>query len=641
MITKLEWALSHARRGIRIFPCEPGTKIPAIDGWQQKATTDEAQIRAWWTDPVMNWEIDRNPATPTGNGVLVIDLDNKQGRNGSANFAIWADCHDWTPNSYRVGTPSGGEHIWLTIDGRYGNKAGYLAPGIDVRGDGGLVLLPGAANAEGKPYTVLADLPLEPAHPAFVAGLRPYETPKETRIDSVESADSPYNVARAIDWLRDYAPVPTEGGTGNTVGYSVAAELKKIGVTRDTAVMLLAQYWNTRHDFPRDHAELREIATNAFRYGQSDAGAADPRQQFEPIDPPAETPNGLHYVRFDHAKPQLRSAYLIKGLLDASAMSVIYGDSWSGKTFLALDWSHCIATGRSWRGHRVRQGLVIYIAAEGGLKIANRLTALRARYPALEAALVLVPCGVDLLHKDGDMKALVALVQAAEADYGEPAVMVVVDTLSRAMAGGNENAPDDMGALVMNIDRLRATLRCHICLIHHCGKDATKGARGHSLLRAATDTEIEVVDRKVSVTKQKDGTGMNPFPFDLETVTLGADEDGDLVTSCIVQYPSKAEMVVTGDGALMLQALRQACIDEAESVGSQQLQPVNLRTWANYFRGAKWPALRSSGNDRAERAVRQWRHNGAELGYLEIINDKQYLILTKGSAGQNGAVAPA
>jgi RecA-family ATPase len=70
--------------------------------------------------------------------------------------------------------------------------------------------------------------------------------------------------------------------------------------------------------------------------------------------------------------------------------------------------------------------------------------------------------------------------------------MIVLDTLSRVIAGGNENAPDDMGQLIGNCDRIRAEARAHVMLVHHTGKDEARGARGHSSLRAATDTEIEV-----------------------------------------------------------------------------------------------------------------------------------------------------
>ena len=68
---------------------------------------------------------------------------------------------------------------------------------------------------------------------------------------------------------------------------------------------------------------------------------------------------------------------------------------------------------------------------------------------------------------------------------------MVVDTLARAMTG-NENAPEDMGSFVAACGRIREACEGHVLVVHHCGKDAAKGARGHSSLRAATDVELEV-----------------------------------------------------------------------------------------------------------------------------------------------------
>ena len=74
--------------------------------------------------------------------------------------------------------------------------------------------------------------------------------------------------------------------------------------------------------------------------------------------------------------------------------------------------------------------------------------------------------------------------------YGDIA-LIVVDTLSRALVGGNENGPEDMTAYIANSDVLREHGQCSVLSVHHSGK-ATDLARGHSSLRAATDTEIEV-----------------------------------------------------------------------------------------------------------------------------------------------------
>jgi hypothetical protein len=121
--------------------------------------------------------------------------------------------------------------------------------------------------------------------------------------------------------------------------------------------------------------------------------------------------------------------------------------------------------------------------------------------------------------------------------------MIVVDTLSRAMAGGNENGPEDMTRFIGNLDVLRDLTGAHIMVVHHSGKDTAAGARGHSSLRAATDTEIEleVGDtglRIAKTTKQRDMEPKPPLGFTLAVHELGQDEDGDTVTTCTIEIAS-------------------------------------------------------------------------------------------------------
>jgi len=149
-----------------------------------------------------------------------------------------------------------------------------------------------------------------------------------------------------------------------------------------------------------------------------------------------------------------------------------------------------------------------------------------------------VPSTIDLCHVEaGDVDRLISLIRSA--GLGELR-LVAVDTISRALAGGNENAPDDMGALVSSLDRIRDELRCHVLAVHHLGKDASKGSRGHTLLHCAVDTEILIEFdeqsgvRTATITKQRDGETGASIPFRLRQVELGLNLDGDPVTSCIV-----------------------------------------------------------------------------------------------------------
>ena len=124
-------------------------------------------------------------------------------------------------------------------------------------------------------------------------------------------------------------------------------------------------------------------------------------------------------------------------------------------------------------------------------------------------------------------------------------VLIVIDTLSRALAGGSDAEALDMAAFIKNVDRIRVETGAHVLIIHHTGKDPGRGARGHSSLRAAVDTEIEIKADAggnfsvARVTKQRDlPTAGDEFEFSLARVEIGKDEEGRSVYSCVVTEPS-------------------------------------------------------------------------------------------------------
>lgn len=241
------------------------------------------------------------------------------------------------------------------------------------------------------------------------------------------------------------------------------------------------------------------------------------------------------------AQPILQANYLIKGWLGKQQMSVIYGPSNVGKSFLCLDMAWCVASNENWQGARVNGGAVLYLATEGGLTFHNRIYALTEKYGRSDVPLYIRPSPVDLLHPEASLKELGMLCQEIEQQSGKIS-LIVVDTLSRAMAGGNENGPEDMTAFIANVDALREFTKAHIMIVHHSGKDTAAGARGHSSLRAATDAEIELhVDdniRFARATKQRDMETGSEFAFKLKVISLGMDQDGDDVTTVTI---NKAE----------------------------------------------------------------------------------------------------
>jgi hypothetical protein len=230
---------------------------------------------------------------------------------------------------------------------------------------------------------------------------------------------------------------------------------------------------------------------------------------------------------------------LVKGLLIARTLSVVFGESNSGKTFWVLDLALTVAAGVPWRGRRTKRGVVVYVAGEGAASVRTRVAAYLKTHPDIGALpFCIVPQAVDFLDEES-VTTLVNSLRSAEVESGEKVVWVIIDTFARAIPGGNENDAQDVGMAVSAADRIRAEIGTAVTFVHHAGKDPTKGARGSSALRAATDTEIliegQTGPRTATVTKQRDLVSGERFGFTLRTVDLGTDPDGDPLTSCIVE----------------------------------------------------------------------------------------------------------
>ncbi len=240
-------------------------------------------------------------------------------------------------------------------------------------------------------------------------------------------------------------------------------------------------------------------------------------------------------------EPVLSSGEIVQGLLLEGSAAVVYGESNSGKTFLVTDIALHVAAGRPWNGRRVARCGVVYAALEGGHGFRNRVTAWLRHHAvaAVDLPFAAIPAALDLRDPAADTDRLIAAVGEASAHMRHRVGLIVVDTLSRALAGGDENAPADMGALVQNMDRVRAETGAAVMFIHHSGKDPGRGARGHSLLRAAIDSEIEVTDREGArsaiVVKQRDLAKGAEIAFRLMPVVLGQNEFGETVATCIVE----------------------------------------------------------------------------------------------------------
>lgn len=399
-------------------------------------------------------------------------------------------------------------------------------------------------------------------------------------------------ITRTIDYLKRLAPEASPGNRSDTA-FRVAAQVRQFGISQSMCFDLVAEHWESASVM--DSAEdLLQCVENAYTYASAGWGALSGLAEFDDASKylePEKRPRLYSVPLSESVANALNTPLdpLVEEFLDRRAMSVMYGSSNAGKTFVALDIAYHVATGRPWLGRRTHRGLVVYVAAEGGYGIFRRAAALVERNKDL-GPMHVVPCPVNLLDGRSDVKDLVEVVRAAETVENVECQMLVIDTMSRALAGGDENASTDVGAFVMNVDKIRAAIGCHMMIIHHSGKDAARGARGWSGLRAATDTEIEIVDNKIKVSKQRD---MEPpkqdIHFRLKDVVLGKDAKGRTVKSAVVEAVTGSEfMKIEPNDAerKMLDALMAAAQEQLESsgnVGVLEDQEITTQTWDEVF----------------------------------------------------------
>lgn len=517
-MTKLDAALALAARGFKVFPITPGSKAPPmIARWPALATDHWREVHEWWSGLYSGANIGIHASD-----LLVLDVDVKSG--GLDSFAM---IEDMLPATLTTLTPTGGRHLFFRLPaGHPGvtNSAGRIAPGLDVRSTNGYVVAPGSTVPAGE-YTfapgidTIADAPGWLVQQAGTA----VERERPTTVNVPDAPPETYQ--RALEWLRGTDPLAG--------GYTLACGLRDRGLSAPQVAELLMSGEAPAGVWPEAEAHLR--ATNAFRYAQTAepgklAISADDFPTIEVPPPAPRRPRAGPMRLADLARQATDGApYLVKGLLQQRSHAVLYGAPGQGKTFVALDLAYHVAAGRPWHGHRVAEGCALYLAFEGMGGIARRAAALMRHYGDADVPLFVQAADYNLREQAG-RKAL------AEMVAGLPATpkLIVIDTLARAMKGGDENSAQDMGALNDAIGALIEASGACVLVIHHSGKNKAAGARGSSALLGAIDTEIEVADRSITATKQRDLEMGDPLGFRLHPVLLGLDEDGDEITSCVV-----------------------------------------------------------------------------------------------------------
>jgi AAA domain len=238
-------------------------------------------------------------------------------------------------------------------------------------------------------------------------------------------------------------------------------------------------------------------------------------------------------ISFDELKSSSTAKYLVKGLLPGQGLVEVWGPPKCGKSFWLFTVAMHIAMGLEYRGRRVTQGEIVYLALEGQSGFGNRAEAFRQRFlkpGETVPAFKLCCASLDLIK---DHPRLIADIKQQSV---KPAC-VVIDTMNRSLVG-SESKDEDMAAYLRAADVLQQAFGCLVVIIHHCGVNETR-PRGHTSQTGAADVQISVKKDDggiitVTVELAKDMAEGATIASRLEEVELGTDQDGDAIRSCVI-----------------------------------------------------------------------------------------------------------
>lgn len=597
----LAWAKWYVETcGLAVFPLPPLRKKTGHLGITS-ATTDLAQIEAWWTaQPDANIAV--VGARDATRFVIRVDVDPK--RAGDTAWSQLVATHG-CPETMTVKTPSGGFHYYFHTPEALGNGTGTLPPGIDIRGHtSGYTVGAPSSTIEVKGESVAGRYDLVEARgiadaPQWLLTMLGDTVRVESVTPITEIDDEQFEELRSAlmsdGMLRDWARWSDNGLALRTLGdrgYQLWSEYsrRQAEVCSDQEVTDNADTWWRRHGTIGIKSDYRSIFARAQALGWQNPKTLDTTTLGfgqEPL-PAGATPspefNSQTSIKrkfevisehdFIHgADPEWR----IDGLLPEVGLAMIYGASGVSKSFFSLDLLAHIADGREYgyRRHRVKQGRVVYVMAEGAGGMRKRIRAYRHVHPAQHKSFNIVSAAPNLMTPEDVGQLSQSILESGGAE------VVVLDTLHATMAGADENSAKDMGILLANARSIVACLKCLVIFIHHTGKDEARGARGSSSIRAAMETEIEIVQNKndpnrrvARLSKQRDGDDNVSWEYTLEPVIVMGD---NAFSSAIVKH---SEHAMKDDGPKRMRSSKEQdyVVDAVKKSSEQYPDGIALET---------------------------------------------------------------
>lgn len=629
MPSKKAHAIALALQGHKVFPLDPNGKTPAHEGsWRRTASANPQRVGEMWTCPVTDAELDYNIGIALEQDVLVFDEDTRDGKQGAKSRELLEAVYEELPPTRTVKSASGGIHRYFKTSIPVSNSASKVGQNIDIKSEGGYVVGPGS-TIDGNAYEIIDASPLTDA-PGWLTTLAGKPRPeKKATQEPLIDLDSKDAIERATLYLKNKAP---DSGT-----FTIAAKLKDFGISQETCSALMLEHWRDARNLDKDDSHIEFRVANAYRYGQNPIGIAAAEAEFDPVEidnkPTKRRGINLHnIVSFEWTTKQ---NYLVQGLLNYRMLAMMSGPSNAGKSPLALDMAAHVALGRPWRGRKVKPSYVLHFSTEGFTGLGNRMEALRREhFKGVETVpLDFVSGSLDLRTSANDAKAIIETVLERSARFGVPAGLVVIDTLSHALGGGDESNPEHVRSLLKNCSEIAGRTGAAVVVLHHPTKDASSDYRGSSIMLNDIDLLVKVdIDpktkrRTVTTPRVKEFAEIDPMGFHIKVVELGTDSEGDKITSVVVDWIDPAEMEfeakLTPPQQEVFDVLTGLMVAKQADENATNRTSATFKEWAEALKTIRTSKGKRSGENQAlDRALPVLLENGIVVK----TKDNQYVI---------------
>lgn len=530
-------ALELAAQGFRVFPLAEGSNKPpkGFFGFQQQATTEPENIRAWWKENPRY-----NVGVATGQGVLVVDVDVKSGKKGADSLEA-LEAMGLPLDGYRVKTPSGGVHVFLRTEQPHRQIIDRLEglPGIDIKCEGNYVVGAGSIRRDfpGTPYE--ANGRQMPAAPDWLDQLLIDARPKhvERTEQPLVDLDQPHNVANAIAYLVNRAPQAIEGAGGNDTTYKVAGRMRDYGLSEAKAWEVMLDHWNEHKASPVwDAEDLLRVVQNAYRYATGAWGGEDMTAWMEVVEgidderpsndvdesAGASAPKNpikiLKTLSFEDMQKMQEPEWLVAGVLIRNTSALMFGKSNAYKSFTAIDLALSVGTGRPWHGCAVQQTKVLLVATEGANGVGRlRVPGWYAHYEIsadLRENVRLYPQEISL-----DVKDNVDILIATMRYHGIG--LLLLDIFGGTM-NGTEVEDTTAREWSRNIQRILRETGATVLTVAHTGWADETRARMHTHFWGSFDTRLKVEGDKeklistTTIERHKDADSTGKWGFRME-----------------------------------------------------------------------------------------------------------------------------